>query len=137
MLAFLTADCVMGGNSISVAKGISNATDERVSDHFPLPISPKNTLFRLPPSTHAKSLWLYIWNCLVGNRSQHDCLLCCITCKFPLSIYLLYLFNIVVLSLSFCMFLSFVSLKFLNTLNNKKKLKNQIKKRRLFNNYVR
>jgi len=111
MLAFLTADCIMGGNSISVAKGISNATDERVSDHFPLPISPKNTLFRLPPSTHAKSLWLYIWNCLVGNRSQHDCLLCCITCKFPLSIYLLYLFNIVVLSLSFCMFLSFVSLK--------------------------
>ncbi|KAG6790503.1 hypothetical protein POTOM_006658 [Populus tomentosa] len=79
MLAFLTADCIVGGNSISAAKRISNATDERVSDHFPPPISPKNTLFRLPPSTHAKYLRLYIWNCLVGNRSQHDCLLCCIT----------------------------------------------------------
>lgn len=71
----------MGGSSIAFEEGINNTCNDNVLDNISIPIPPKNLSLCLPLATDAKSLWLHFWYCLVGNRSQFDCIFCSFTCK--------------------------------------------------------
>ena len=76
-----TAGCFVGGSTITDTKRINNDSYDSDLDHVPLPIPPKDIPLSLLSASHAELLWLHIRNNLVGNCSQLDSLLCCITCE--------------------------------------------------------
>ncbi|KAH7544230.1 hypothetical protein JRO89_XS15G0132800 [Xanthoceras sorbifolium] len=78
-MAWFLAGCAMGGDSIFIEKRIDNCGDDGVVDNVSVPISPKNLPLSLPFAPHAKPFWLHFWHCLVGDCSQHDRILRCIT----------------------------------------------------------
>lgn len=94
------AGCFVGGGTISDTERIDNDGYDSDIDHVPLSIPPKDIPLSLLSASHAELLWLHIWNHLVGNCSQLDSLLCCITCKSsslffpynPASLLFIYLF---------------------------------------------
>lgn len=75
------AGSVMGGDPGIVKKRFDNWDNDGCSNYVPVSIPTKNLSFCLSFATYAKSLWLHFWYCLVGNRSQFDRLLCCLSCK--------------------------------------------------------
>ena len=77
----VNADCAMGSNTTAAGEGINDGSDDGVADHVSIPVPPKNLPFRLPLETHAESLRLHFWDCLVGNRPQLNCLFCRLPCK--------------------------------------------------------
>ena len=69
-------DCIMGGNSIPIGKRIGNPSNDGVLDHLPLPIPSEDLSLRLSLASYAKPFRLHLWNRLVGDCSQYDCLFC-------------------------------------------------------------
>lgn len=79
------AVCIMGGDSLSAGKRRRYHRDDSVLNHLSVPISTKDLPLSLSLASNAKPLWLYFWNCLVGNSPQLDCIFCSLACKLIFS----------------------------------------------------
>lgn len=77
----LVTDSVMGGNPGDVKKGQDNGNNDGCISYVLVPIPSEDLSLDMSFATDAKFVRLYIWNCLVGNRSQFDCILCRLSCK--------------------------------------------------------
>lgn len=75
------AGSAMGGDTITTGKRVNNTSNDSVFNNVFVSISTKNISLCLSTTSHAKSLWLHLWHCLVGDCPQHDRIFRGITCK--------------------------------------------------------
>lgn len=68
------ADCAVGGSSRASEEGFNNSYYDSILNYVSFPISSQDLSLYLPLETHAKSLRLHFWHCLVGNCTQFDCI---------------------------------------------------------------
>lgn len=78
---FFLADSIMGGDPGNVKEGQDNRNNDCCFSYVLVPIPSEDLSLHMSFATNAKSLRLYIWYRLVGNRSKLNCLLRCLSCK--------------------------------------------------------
>lgn len=72
--------CDVGGCSSPNTQWLDNNGDDRLVDRIPLRVLTEDLPFCMLLAPHAELLWIYFWDHLVGDSSQPDGLLRCITC---------------------------------------------------------
>lgn len=72
----------MGSDPGFAKEGFDDGNNDNCFNHVPIPIPTEDISLDMSFATNAKSIWIHFWYRLVGNRSQFDRILCCLSCKF-------------------------------------------------------
>lgn len=71
----------MGGDPKAIGERINDSSYDDPLYNISISILTQNISLCMLVAPLAESLGIYIWHCLVGDCSEHDCLFCRIACK--------------------------------------------------------
>lgn len=72
----------MDSNPSFTEEGFDDTSNDNISSNVSVAVLTKDIPLCIPVAQNAKSLRLCFRDRLVGNRSQFNCLFCCLACEF-------------------------------------------------------